>query len=52
MNWYYFKNKKVQGYCPAELEVAKFAGYPDVVIQRVIFNRGEFEKVLDNRREA
>ena len=50
MNWYYFKNKKVQGYCPAKskLEVAKFAGYSDIVIQRVIFNGEEFEKVSDN----
>ena len=42
MNWYYFKNKKVQGYCPAKLEVAKFAGYPDVVIQRVKWTGKEF----------
>ena len=50
MNWYSFKNKKVQGYCPAKLEVAKFADYSGVVIQRVIFNRGEFEKVPNNIR--
>ena len=48
MNWYYFKNKRVQGYCSAknELEVAKFADYPisEIKIERVKWNGEEFVK--------
>ncbi len=42
MRWYFFKNKKVQGYCPGK--VAEFAGYPisQLVIQRVIWDGKEF----------
>lgn len=47
-HWYFFKNKKVQGYCLGK--VAKFAGYPisELVIQRVIFNGREFVVEKDN----
>lgn len=48
MNWYYFKNKQVQGYCPAlnEQEVARFADYPipELRIERVAWNGEEFIK--------
>ncbi|MCK5019563.1 MAG: hypothetical protein KAS32_21060 [Candidatus Peribacteraceae bacterium] len=48
MNWYFFKNKKVQGYCPAknEREVARFADQPisELRVERVVWNDEEFIK--------
>jgi len=48
--WYKFraKNRKAQGYCPAqnEQEVARFVGYPagELIIEKVKWNGKEFVK--------